>query len=375
MNLYDTHKIDFTKEPMFFGEGKNTQRFDVMKYKFFDTNNDNQQARFWRPQEISLLKDKKDFPLMAEHKKWIVTKTLQKLIFLDSLQGRSPFATFGLITTLPELENDILTWTFFEGSIHSKSYSHNLRNVYTNPSEVFDETFEIPLLMKHAGSISGPYNELFKHVIDYLYKQQNNIPTDEKYMKKLKKQVVRALINVNILEGIRFYSGFASIWAITEGEGIIAGTSRILRLICRDENQHLALTQKIINILRKTKDEGFVEIFEEMEEEITEMYMTAISEEFEWADLLYSKGSVVGLNAVIIKDYLMYLTHTRTKAIGIKGIYPTHTKNPLPWIEAWITESATEGTPQEDEITDYVQGAIDLDDSINNQEYINMFKF
>jgi ribonucleoside-diphosphate reductase beta chain len=374
MKLYDNRKIDFTKEPMFFGDGKNTQRFDVMKYKFFDTNNDNQQARFWKPQEIKLSKDKANFTVAAEHKKWIYTKTLQRLIFLDSLQGRSPFATFGLLTTLPELENDILTWTFFEGSIHSKSYSWNLRNVYTNPSEVFDETFKIPLLMEQAEKISGPYNDLFFWVVDYLYKHQNNIELTDEYMKSIKKHLVRALINVNILEGIRFYAGFASVWAMTEGEGIFSGSSRILRLICRDENQHLALTQKIISILKKTKSEGFVEIFEEMEDEIVQMYHDALEEEFEWTDLLYLKGSVIGLNDVMVKDYLKYLANQRTRAIGIKGVYATHTKNPLPWIEPWVTESSTEGAPQEDEVTDYVQGAIDLEE-VDYSKYKNMFNF
>jgi ribonucleoside-diphosphate reductase beta chain len=359
---------------MFFGQGKNTQRFDVMKYKFFDTNNDNQQARFWRPTEISLLKDKKDFGLMQEHKRWIMTKTLQKLIFLDSLQGRSPFASFALITTLPELENAILTWTFFEGSIHSKSYSWNLRNVYTNPDEIFDETFDIEILMRHAGKIAGPYNELFSLVIDYLYKVQNNIELDDVYMHTLRKSIIRAFINVNILEGVRFYSGFASVWALTEGEGIVAGTSRILRLICRDENQHLALTQKIINILRKTDSEGFKEVFKEMEDEIIQMYADACDQEFEWAEFLFSKGSIVGLNAQIIQDYLKYITNQRMKAIGLKALFPGYTKNPLPWIEAWITESSTEGTPQEDEVTDYLSGSINLDDT-NYDEYRKMFKF
>jgi len=374
MHLYDNHKIDFTKEPMFFGKGRNTQRFDVMKYKFFDINNDNQQARFWRPQEIGLLKDKKNFMQAAEHKKWILTKVLQKLIFLDSLQGRSPFSTFGLLTTLPELENNILTWTFFEGSIHSKSYSWNLRNVYTNPSEVFDETFDIEILMKQADSISKPYNDLFENTIDYLYKEQNDIECSEEYMNELKRKIVRALINVNILEGIRFYSGFASIWAMTEGEGIFAGTSRILRLICRDENQHLALTQKIINILRKIDSEGFVEIFKEMEDEIIQMYQYAVEEEFEWADFLYSKGSVIGLNNIMIKDYLRYCTNLRMKAIGLKPMFPGYTKNPLPWIEAWINESSTEGTPQEDESTDYLSGAIDVNEETDYNKFKKMFK-
>ena len=361
MKLYSSTKVDFTKEPMFFGKDKNTQRFDVMKYKFFDKNNDNQLARFWRPEEISLTKDKGDFEGSQDHIKFIYKKTLQKLIFLDSLQGRSPFSTFAQITTLPELENAILTWTFFEGAIHSRSYSHNLRNVFSDPSKVFDETFEDEVLMKHADKIAKHYNELHDYIVEYQYNDMKGIPNTDEFMKKLKRKVILALINVNILEGIRFYPGFSAIWGMTEGLGIFNGTSKILKLICRDENQHLALSQKIINILKKTESEGFTSLFAELEPEIEQMYKEALEQEHEWAEYIFSKGSFIGLNDILIKQYMDFITVQRMKAIGQKSIVQSTAKNPLPWIDAWITESSVEGTPQESEVSDYVMGGFNKD--------------
>lgn len=361
MKLYSSKKVDFTQEPMFFGSDKNTQRFDVMKYKFFDKNNDNQLARFWRPEEISLIKDKADFEASPEHIQFIYKKTLQKLIFLDSLQGRSPFSTFAQLTTLPELENVILTWTFFEGAIHSRSYSHNLRNVFSDPSKVFDETFDDELLMKHADTISHHYNKLHDYVIEYQYNDMKGNKHSKKFMKDMKTQMILAFINVNILEGIRFYPGFASIWGMSEGLGIFNGTSKILKLICRDENQHLALVQKIINILKKTESEGFTSLFEELEPRIEQMYEDALQQEHEWAEYIFSHGSFIGLNDVLIKQYMDFITVQRMKAIGQKAVVQSTAKNPLPWIDAWITESAVEGTPQESEVSDYVMGGFNKD--------------
>jgi len=421
-NLYCTKKIDFTKEPLFFGSGKNTQRFDILKYKFFDDNNETQLGFFWRPDEIKLTKDAVHLKKLKDNEKWILTKVLQKLIFLDSLQGRGPMLTFAQITTLPEVENCILTWDFFEGSIHSRSYSHILQDVYPEPDKIFDQTFEIDILMEHAKNISKYYNELYDLVIQYqFYKSQGelteslqsniefqlknrlkdievdsdmkdkivsiyidtlrdvlssyNIDDDKEFMKKIKKSIVLALANVNILEGIRFYSGFASVWALTEGQGYIPGISNILKLICRDENVHLALTQNFLKILARNEDEGFSEIFKEVESEIYDMYKEAVEQEFEWADYLYSKGGIIGMNAQITKDYLKYICNRRLKAIGLKHIFPSHTKNPIPWINSWIEEAEIEDTPQETEITDYVQGGIDMGDDIDDlSEYSDIFK-
>jgi len=366
-SLYTPQKIDFMKEPIFFGSGRNTQKFEQLKYKFFDEKNDKMLSLFWRPQEIALSKDKQDVETNnTKAENFIVTRVLQKLIYLDSLQGRAPIFTFGQITTLPEIENAILTWSMFEGAIHSRTYSYNLQNIYPNPTEIFDEIFDIEIIMRHAENISEDYEVFYKLVIDYLYMSQHELEITDEFMYKIRKALIRALVSVNILEGTRFYPGFASIWALAEqpGRAKMTGTAKELKLICRDENQHLAVTQKLINILKKDESEGFSEIFEEIKPELVEMYRKAVQQEFEWADYLFSEGSMIGLNAQLLKNFMAFIANKRMKAIGLPEIFEKFSKNPLPWTEHWMTESSTEATPQEEEITDYVSGSIDMDKEV-----------
>lgn len=363
-SLYTPEKIDFMKEPMFFGSGKNTQKFEQVKYKFFDDKNDKMLSLFWRPQEISLSKDKQDYEKHnTKAENFIFTRVLQKLIFLDSIQGRAPILTFGQITTLPELENAILTWSMFEGAIHSRTYSYNLQNIFPNPTEIFDEIFDIPEIMECAETISKEYDELYTLVIDYLYYSNHQMDISDAFMVKIKKQLIRAMMNVNILEGSRFYPGFAAIWALSEqpGRAKMTGSSAELKLICRDENQHLAMTQKILNLFRKEEQEGFKDLFEELKPELVEMYKVAVEEEFRWADYLFSEGAVIGLNAQLLKNFMSFIANKRMKAIGLPEIFEKFSKNPLPWTEQWMTESSTEATPQEQEITDYVSGGVGMD--------------
>jgi len=389
-NLYENHNVDTTTQPLFFGCAKNTQRFDKVKYSFLDNLNTRMQSFFWRPEEIAMKKDKLDFnELCSEAEKFIFTTQLQKLVMLDSIQGRGPILTFSQLTTNPEFENCILTWEFFEGAIHSRSYSYNVEQVYSDPKEVFDKSWDNELLVKHAGTISDEYNKLYDMVIDYLaisrndnyldkikslfkeksvsgffkqmYNQFNlffNKDAKDKFMHDLKKQLVLGLTNVNILEGIRFYPGFAAVWGITEFTGRLSGSSLILQLIARDENQHMALTQWLLNKLRKDELEGFTEIFKEVTPDIYDMYWKACEEECEWLDLLYSKGSVLGMNAEIGKQYIKFLTNQRLKAIGLRPIYPEINRNPIPWVEKWLEFSKIEGALQEEEAIDYKMGAI-----------------
>lgn len=369
MNLYDNKKIDFTKETMFFGEGKNTQRFDVMKYPWFDQSNDKQQGLDWKHDEVAMTQDNIDFNTkMTVAEKFIYTRVLQKLIFLDSLQGRGPMLTFGQIATLPELENVILTWNYFEGAKHSKTYTHNLRNVYDDPAKVFDESFEIEELMKLANEIAGPYNKLYNMIIDYIYYKNHEMEISEEMMYNLRKQIILALVNINILEGMRFYSGFACIWAMTEGQGYVPGTSKNLQLICRDENQHLALTQKWLGYLKNNKDEGFVEIYKEITPEIEKMYKDAYQQEMEWIDYLFSKGSYIGMNAEISKFYMSHITYKRMKAIGLEPITKDYVKNPLPWVDKYISTDKTEVLAQESEITNYVTGGINNNVNVDREK-------
>ncbi len=232
-SLYNNEYIDFTKEPMFLGKGRNTQRFEVLKYEYFDKSNDTMQGFDWKHNEVSLVKDIKDFKgPMKKAEKFVVTRTFQKLIFLDSLQGRGPFLTLGQIATLPELENAILTWTYFEGAKHSRTYTEQLRCLYDNPTEIFDESWHIPELNKIADSISAPFERAYFNIIGHIYKTQRNIEMTQEEIDELYESIVMLVIEINTLEGIRFYSGFASVWALTEGQKYLPGTSENLMFIC-----------------------------------------------------------------------------------------------------------------------------------------------
>ena len=374
-NLYQNEKTETTEQPLFFGCARNTQRFDKVKYEFLDKLNVRMQSFFWRPEEISMKKDKVDFnEFCSDTEKFIVTTQLQKLVMLDSLQGRGPILTFSQLTTNPEFENCMLTWEFFEGAIHSRSYSYNVEQVYSNPSEVFDESWKNKILLKHTDTIVDEYNKLYNLVIDYVKATNSGKTVSEEFMHSLKRQLILAWVSVNILEGIRFYPGFAAVWGITEFTGRIPGTSLILQLIARDENQHMALTQWVLNKMRKDDSEGFTEIFKEVTPEIYDMYWKACEEECEWTDLLYSEGSLLGLNAEIGKQYIKYLVNQRLKAIGLRPIYPEMTRNPIPWVEKWLEFSKIEGALQEEEAIDYKMGAINHNiDTDNAKEVFKRF--
>ncbi len=390
-NIYENEEVDTLEQPLFFGCARNTQRFDKVKYEFLDKANVRMQSFFWRPDEISMKKDQVDFSeSCTEAEKFIMTTQLQKLVMLDSVQGRGPVLTFSQLTTNPEFENCLLTWEFFEGAIHSRSYSYNVEQVYADPREVFDKSWENKLLLKHASTVTEEYNKLYDMVLDYLiinrsdsyYKKTLDIfkkskgikdffkhlynqtkmffnkDTKEEFMHELKKQIILAMTSVNILEGIRFYPGFAAVWGITEFTGRLPGASLILQLIARDENQHLALTQWLINKLKKDETEGFVEAWKEIQSQVYDMYWKACEEECEWVEHLYSKGSTLGLNAEIGKQYIKYLTNQRLKAIGLRPIYPEINRNPIPWVEKWLEFSKIEGALQEEEAIDYKVGAV-----------------
>lgn len=359
-SLFSKEKIDFTKEPMFFGTGKNLQRYDIVKYKFFETMYEKQSGFFWRPQEINLIKDKGDFNKLSESEKHIFISNLKFQILLDSLQGRGPAATFVQLTTLPEYEACLTKMGDFE-ILHSKSYSHVIRNVFTDPSEVFDTILDNEYILRRAETITQTYNDLYYKVNDFLCRSYRNEDLSPEYMKDLKKTLYLAIINWNILEGIRFYNSFACSFAFAENQ-LMEGNAKEIKLIARDEATHLAISQYTINTLKKNHSEGFQEVIAECEEEVYAMYKTASEEESEWADYLFKDGSIIGLNAVLLKTYNKHLTNKRLQAIGYKAIFE-HTENPLTWMDNWLNSSNVEVAPQETELTSYVIGGLDSNTS------------
>lgn len=375
-SLYNENKIEFVHEPMFLGTGRNTQRFETLKYDYFDKSNDTQQGFDWKHDEISLIKDIKDFKgPMTLAERFVVTRTFQKLIFLDSLNGRGPFLTLGQIATLPELENVILTWNYFEAAKHSRTYTEELRALYDNPSDIFDESFIIPELTKISSSIRKPFERAYFNIIGYIYNIQRDIKITEEQLEELKISIVMLCIEINSLEGIRFYPGFAAIWALTEGQKYIPGTSENLSFICRDENEHLALTQNILKNLRRKDQEGFVETYKKCMPDIEKRYIEVYNEELEWIDFLFSQGSYIGMNSNILKQYLTYITIRRMKGIGIKVTKEMLSgnwceKNPLPWIDKYINMDLVEKLPQEEKVLNYVTGGVDQDIDVDHEHML-----
>lgn len=375
-SLFTPHKIDFLKETIFFGEGKNTQRYDVIKYPFFDEMTEKQLGQDWGPKEISLVKDRTDYPHLTDGMKHAFKRVLQRLTGLDSQQGRGILQTLGSIITLPEIEGCFTVWQHFEISRHSRSYTDILRGIWDRPSEVFDETFEIPILMEITEEISKYYDDTFIKVNNYNHKILNKIKISETEMFELKKSIIRFFINVNILEGIRFYSGFLTIWAMHYSQGLMERTSKILQLICRDENLHLAITQQLLKILRNNKDEQFIEAYEAVKPEIPEMYLTAFNQELKWIQEVFKEGSFLGMNLEIAETYLKYITNRRLKAIQENIIFPGFDKNPCEWSQKYINMNLNENLPQEGEILNYVNNLLNLDISDNEIESLkNLINF
>lgn len=361
-SLYVNEPIDFTKEPIFFGSGRNIQRYENPKYPFFEKLAQSMWKLHWTETEINLIKDKIDFINLIDHEKHIFTSNIKFQSLLDSIQGRAPFQTFGQITTLPEIEDCLIKIDCFE-VLHSRAYTHILRNIFTKPEEILDEILIDDKIKARAETIAGYYDDFYAKIIEYqMYSISGETPSEE-FMIELKKSLYRALINLNILEGIRFYVSFACSFAFAENQKM-EGNAKEIKFIARDEAQHLAFSQKVINILKKEEGEGFLDIIPELEEEVYEMYREAAEQEIEWADYLFKDGSIIGLNATLLKQYMQYLTNARLKAIGYKPIFDK-TENPLSWMDHWLSSKGTEVAPQETEISSYLIGALDknLDDS------------
>lgn len=363
--IYDNHLIDFSNEKIFFGEGKNSQRYDVLKYPFFDKLSDKMMGQDWTHDEIAVTKDQPDFKKMSESMKDAVTKVLQKLILLDSLQGRGMLQTFGSIITLPEFEACATIWQHFEIDKHSKSYTHILRSLYENPTEIFDSSFDNKKLVEIATKIASYYDECFNAVTEYNYKLIKNEPISESFMHELKKTILKLLVEINILEGVRFYSGFATVWSMHYSQGFMERTGKVLQLICRDENLHLAITQTLLKILRTNESEGFIDAYNEIKPYIKEQYIEAINQEFEWIDNIFEKGSFLGMTPELAKNYLKYVANKRLKAIGENILFEGFNKNPIPWVDSYINNDEVEQLPQESEVINYRMNIVDTDISDN----------
>lgn len=336
--------------------GVTTQRFDVMKYRQFDKLTEKQLGFFWQPQEVDILRDAKDFKDLTDHERHIFTSNLKRQILLDSVQGRSPNVAFLPIVSLPELEAWITTWAFSE-SIHSRSYTHIIRNVYPNPSEVFDEMMDISEIVDCAKDISEHYDNLINLSMYYQLLGEGthtiNGETVNVSLYDLKKALWMSIMSVNILEGVRFYVSFACSWAFAEVKKM-EGNAKIIKLICRDENLHLASTQALLKILPQD-DPDYVRIAEETKEDCLKLFRDAVDQEKAWAKYLFKDGSMIGLNYELLEQYVEWIANKRLAAAGLPTIYKTGA-NPLPWTQKWIAGAEVQVAPQEVELSSYTIG-------------------
>ena len=365
MTVFNSEQVDRKTQPMFFGKPLGVQRYDSYKYPVFDKLTTQQLGYFWRPEEVSLQKDRADYQTLRPEQKHIFTSNLKYQIMLDSVQGRGPGMAFIPYCSLPELEACMEVWGFME-MIHSRSYTYLIKNVYADPSEVFDTILTDDRILERATSVTEAYNDFINsaHHYDSTSDWQHALQEvpyalDSRY--ELKRKLYRAVANVNILEGIRFYVSFACSFAFGELK-LMEGSAKIISLIARDENQHLVITQNILNKWRNGDDPDMQKIAKEEEPWLIRTFENAVNQEKLWAEYLFKDGSMIGLNDKLLQQYVEWIANRRMKTIGLKPIYDIAAKNnPLPWTEHWISSKGLQVAPQETEVESYIVGGIKQD--------------
>ena len=365
MTVFNTEDVDTKKQPMFFGKPLGVQRYDNFKYPQFENLTKQQLGYFWRPEEVSLQKDRGDYQTLRPEQKHIYTSNLKYQIMLDSVQGRAPGMAFLPYCSLPELEACMEVWGFME-MIHSRSYTYVIKNVYPDPSEVFDTIIKDDRILERASTVTESYDDFINSAqlwgTGNMWRDEfRGSPTAEWEMMDVKRKLYRAVANVNILEGIRFYVSFACSFAFGELK-LMEGSAKIISLIARDENQHLAITQNILNKWRRGDDPDMAQIMKEEEQWTYAMFDRCVNEEKLWAEYLFKDGSMIGLNDKLLQQYVEWIANRRMKSIGLKPVYDIPAKNnPLPWTEHWISSKGLQVAPQETEVESYIVGGIKQD--------------
>ena len=365
MTVFNTEEVDTKKQPMFFGKPLGVQRYDNFKYPSFENLTKSQLGYFWRPEEVSLQKDRGDYQALRPEQKHIYTSNLKYQIMLDSVQGRAPGMAFLPYCSLPELEACMECWSFME-MIHSRSYTYVIKNVYPDPSEVFDKILNDDRILERAASVTESYDTFINYAQEWgqghMWEDGFKASSTAVWTRKdLKRHLYRAVANVNILEGIRFYVSFACSFAFGELK-LMEGSAKIISLIARDENQHLAITQNILNYWRKGDDPEMKEIVKEEEQWTYKMFERCVNEEKVWAEYLFKDGSMIGLNDKLLQQYVEWIANRRMKSIGLKPVYDIPARNnPLPWTEHWISSKGLQVAPQETEVESYIVGGIKQD--------------
>ena len=360
---------DARKEPMFFGQTVNVARYDQQKYEVFERLIEKQLSFFWRPEEVDVSQDRIDYQALPPHEQHIFISNLKYQTLLDSIQGRSPNVALLPLISIPELETWIETWAFSE-TIHSRSYTHIIRNIVNDPAIVFDDIVVNEQIIKRAEGIAGYYDELIE-LTQYWQllgegTHQINGKSVDVSLRELKKKLYLCLMSVNALEAIRFYVSFACSFAFAERE-LMEGNAKIIKMIARDEALHLTGTQHMLNILREGGDDPeMAEIARELQDECFDLFKTAAEQEKEWASYLFKDGSMLGLNKDILCQYVEFITNVRMQAVGLPLAFDADRQNPLPWINTWLNSDNVQVAPQEVEISSYLVGQIDAEISTDD---------
>jgi len=349
-------------EPMFFGNSVNVARYDQQKHSIFEKLIEKQISFFWRPEEVDVSRDRVDFNKLTASEKHVFISNLKYQTLLDSIQGRSPNIALLPIVSLPELETWIETWSFFE-TIHSRSYTHILRNLFSDPSEIFEDIVINDQIKLRANDISRYYDDLIFYTQLWQTHGEGKVTVEgvehNVTRRELKKKLFLCINSVNALEAIRFYVSFACTFAFAERE-LMEGNAKIIRLIARDENVHLTSTQHMINLWQDGEDDPeMAEIAEELADEAYEIFMTAVKQEKQWAHYLFKDGSMIGLNESMLCQYVEYIANLRMQAIGYDAPFPERRSNPLPWMNKYLVSDNVQVAPQEAEISSYLVGQID----------------
>ncbi|HHQ4634826.1 MULTISPECIES: class Ia ribonucleoside-diphosphate reductase subunit beta [Aeromonas] len=353
---------DQLKEPMFFGQSVNVARYDQQKHEVFERLIEKQLSFFWRPEEVDVSRDRIDYQALPPHEQHIFISNLKYQTLLDSIQGRSPNVALLPLVSIPELETWIETWAFSE-TIHSRSYTHIIRNIVNTPAQVFDDIVTNEQILKRAGSISHFYDDLIEATALFnLHGEGTHTVAGREVtitLRELKKKLYLCLMSVNALEAIRFYVSFACSFAFAERE-LMEGNAKIIKMIARDEALHLTGTQHMLNLMRTGQDDPeMAEIAAECEQACFEIFKEAAIQEKEWAEYLFQDGSMIGLNKDILCQYVEYITNLRMSAVGLQPAFAGTKQNPIPWINTWLSSDNVQVAPQEVEVSSYLVGQID----------------
>ena len=365
MTVFNTNTVNALKQPMFFGAPLGVQRYDQYKYPVFEKLTQQQLGYFWRPEEVSLQKDRADYQTLRPEQKHIFTSNLKYQILLDSVQGRGPGMAFAPYCSLPELEAAMNIWQTME-MIHSRSYTYIIKNVYPDPTEVLDTIIDDEKIIERAASVTRAYDDFINAAQEYgtgnLWKEDwKDSPTSGWTLHDLKRRLYRAVMNVYILEGIRFYVSFACSFAFGELK-MMEGNAKIIGLIARDESQHMTITMNMIKNWQKGDDPDMLKIIEEEEQNVVQMFRDCVEEEKNWAEYLFRDGSMIGLNDKLLKNYVEWVANRRMKSINMKPVFDQPiSNNPLPWTEHWLNSKSMQVAPQETEVESYVIGGIKQD--------------